>query len=118
MRAEDAHTQKLIDTSSTARALHRSKKKDLLSWLSDVPPTSGHSSSSAGTSNTKKTESKQLPALTPDERALLEKHASCTHCRRFNAGHDFPDCLMKANNTWPDAATKRCNTGECEGRQY
>jgi hypothetical protein len=105
MRAEDAHTQKLIDASSAAHALCHGKKKDLLSQLSDAPSTSNRSSSSSGTSNTKEAETKQLPALTPDERALLEKHASCTRCRRFNAGHNFPDCPMKADNTWLDATT-------------
>jgi hypothetical protein len=105
MRAEDARTQKLIDASSAARALRRGEKKDLLSRLSDAPSTSGRSSSSASTS--KRTERKRLrlPALTPEERELLEKHAGCTRCRRFNAGHNFPDCPMKADNTWPDAAT-------------
>jgi hypothetical protein len=57
MRAEDARTQKLIDASSTTHTLRCSEKKDLLSQLSDVLPTSS-CSSSAGTSNTKKTERK------------------------------------------------------------
>jgi hypothetical protein len=104
MLAEDARTQKLIDASSTTRAVCCGEKKDLLSRLSDAPPTSSRSSS-AGPSNTKKIEKKRLPALTTEEQALLEKHGGCTCCRRFNAGHNSSDCPMKADNTWPNATT-------------
>src|ERR1700723_3517056 len=45
MRAEDAHTQKLIDASTAAHAVSRSKKKDLLLRLTD--PLSDNTSFSA-----------------------------------------------------------------------
>ena len=103
MRAEDARTQKLIDASATARATRRGEKKDLLSRLTD-PPAKGNTSSGS-THKSKPAEKKRLPALTLEERALLDKHAGCTHCCKFNAGHKNAECPMKADNTWPDAET-------------
>ena len=103
MRAEDARTQKLIDTAAIARSARRGEKKDLLSRLTDAPSTSGRSSSS--TDKPKKADKPRLPALTDSERSLLKEHAGCTRCRKLNAGHSFGDCPMKANNTWPDAET-------------
>ena len=101
MQAEDARTQKLIDASTAACATHRSEKKDLLSQLTD-PPVKG-STSTTSPSKTKQTEKKHLLALTLEERALLDKHASCTWCHKFNAGHKNTDCPMKTENTWPNA---------------
>jgi hypothetical protein len=107
MRAEDAHTQKLIDASNTARAARWGEKKDLLSRLTDVPAASSSSSSpaAAGKKKTPKTERNQLPAPTGVERDLLKLHHGCTRCRTFNAGHTWRECPMTAADTWPDAAT-------------
>jgi RNase H-like domain found in reverse transcriptase/Reverse transcriptase (RNA-dependent DNA polymerase)/Integrase zinc binding domain len=101
MRAEDARTQKLIDTSTAARAVRRSEKKDLLSRLTDPPSSS--STPSAG--KQKKTTKLRLPPLTETERSLIRDHAGCTRCRRLNVGHHFDECPMKDTNTWPDPAT-------------
>ena len=71
MRAEDARTQKLIDTTAVARSARRGEKKDLLSHLTDAPSTSGHSSSS--TDKPKKADKPCLPAFTDSERSLLKE---------------------------------------------
>ena len=89
--AKDACTQKLIDASTTACATCHSKK-DLISWLTNIPATGN--TFTAGCSKTqKKNEKKHLPALTLKEQALLDKHVD----------HKNANCPMKADNTWPDA---------------
>jgi hypothetical protein len=105
LRAEDAHTQKIIDSSNAAWATHHGEKKDLLSWLTKPPLTGNRSSTTSTMGKTSNTGWKYLPALTPCEQTLLSNHASCTCCRLFNAGHTGDTCPMKANNIWPDPAT-------------
>jgi hypothetical protein len=76
MWAEDAHTQKLINTSATAYATCCGEKKDLLSHLADLPAKGNTSPSS--TNKGKHAKTKCLPALMLEEQALLDKHAGCT----------------------------------------
>ena len=118
MRAEDARTQKLIDTSMAVCVVHCSEKRDLLSSLTDPPSTS-----MPPTARTKRVEKLHLPALTDAEQKLIRDYTGCTRCQKLNVGHSFSECLMIAMNTWPDTASymmltalkRGHHTGDCEG---
>jgi hypothetical protein len=101
VKAENARTQCIINTSNAARAARQGEKRDLLSRLSDPPRTT--KSTNAGTSGD--TTRRYLPKLQDMEKRLLNEHKGCTHCRRFYTGHRAKNCEMTTNNTWPDAET-------------
>jgi hypothetical protein len=109
LHAEDARTQRLINTSQSARAARRGEKKDLLSRLTDAPVASSSSTTSppatAGKKKTPWVERKRLPALIQAERDLLELYNGCTRCRLFNIDHDSYTCPMVATNSWPNPDT-------------
>ena len=75
MRAEDARTQKLMNTSTAVCVVHRSEKRDLLSRLTDPPSTS-----TPPTARTKRAEKLCLPAFTDAEQKLIRDYAGCTRC--------------------------------------
>ena len=102
IRAENAHTQRLIDTSNAACAARRGERKDLLSHLTDPPQ--GHTKPTPAGAGGEATR-RYLPKLQEKEKRLLNEHEGCTRCHRFYTGHQAKDCKMKANNTWPDAET-------------
>jgi hypothetical protein len=85
MHSDDACIQKLIDANNAAHVAHRGEKKDLLSRITEPQQwgsTSGVSSSvdrkTSGVSST--INHKFLPALTVNERKLLNEHSGCTRC--------------------------------------
>ena len=84
-----------------ACAVRRSKKKDLLSWLTNPPS----SSSTPPVGRPKKMTKLHLPPLTETERSLIRDHVGCTRCCCLNIRHHFDECPMKDTNTWPDPTT-------------
>ena len=102
VRAENARTQRLIESNNAARAAKRGERRDLLSRLTD-PPQARSKPPHTGTSS--EDTRRYLPKLQEKEKRLLNEHEGCTRCRRFYTGHRAKDCPMTTNNTWPDAET-------------
>jgi hypothetical protein len=94
-RAQD--TKRYLEA---AEELHRPQKRQALGQHSrafNTAPTSSTKSTTSSAASTSSTRTK-TPALTQNERALLNKHQGCTKCRRgyqdhraFNCPNDFPD---------------------------
>ncbi|KAH6903572.1 hypothetical protein BKA70DRAFT_1373963 [Coprinopsis sp. MPI-PUGE-AT-0042] len=119
LRAEGEKIKKAIASNDALKAQRRDERRTLASRLTSPPPKTASSRppnppsnqpSSGGSASSANSPSGRVPALTPNERELLNKHSGCTRCRKFYAGHHAVDCPMTAANEWPDAATYKTLT--------
>ncbi|KAF9037047.1 hypothetical protein BJ165DRAFT_1353819, partial [Panaeolus papilionaceus] len=79
--------------------------KTLAQRISNAPSPSHTAAPSNPVSANRNQRRTRLPALTAEERALLDAHDRCTRCRVLKAGHRSNTCPMALTNTWPDPAT-------------
>lgn len=103
IKAENAHTQRIINASNAAHAAKRGERKDLLSCLTDPPHTTKTANATGGAAG--ETSWHYLPKLQEKEKKLLNDHEGCTHCCKFYVDHQTKTCPMTATNTWPDVET-------------
>ncbi|KAJ2935130.1 hypothetical protein H1R20_g1983, partial [Candolleomyces eurysporus] len=84
----------------------RKQKNKKFGGGGSIANTAGNGTGSGGGEGQKKT---WIPALTEDERKVLQKHHGCFKCRKFYTGHGYRNC----ENGFPD---KHVQITEADGQ--